>query len=150
MGSSVTSRFAAFIIVALISKALRWGKASRTILIAPAVIGLENEVPLIGVKPSPLPGSAVRISVPGAVISGFKVPAIEGPRDVNVAIAPAVVTSVDEILKATSPAARAALIASPSSFDTITDGIVMLSSSPPITMVPAALFATTTNDAPLS
>ena len=50
-GSFVTFKLAAFIIVALISKALRSGCASRIIATAPAVIGPEKDVPETGLVP---------------------------------------------------------------------------------------------------
>ena len=140
-----------FISVALSSNALRPGNTSASIDIAPAVIGLENEVPLIGEVPSPVPTAAVSIAVPGAVISGLSKPSTEGPREVKVAIAPSFTTSSEANAYVAVSASIAVFNTAPSSCEIITELIVTSEAGvPPIVNAPspATLFATTTKSAP--
>ena len=84
---------------------------------------------------------------PGAVISGFNRPPIEGPRDVKSAIAPE--RTKRSTVRLNVPPALSAV---PAANVMPTEGIVTLGSEPPIGAgVPSSLlFAIITNSAPLA
>src|SRR5207249_3137686 len=116
----------------LISATLQSGWSCLKIAAAPATCGEENEVPETEDAPVPVPTAADKIATPGAVTSGLIAPSLKrGPREVNGARRFSIETWFTGSNEKVEEAPSAPRIARPFPFPTMTEGIVIVVSSPP-------------------
>src|SRR2546422_10576383 len=119
----------------LIPAAVQLGGSCLKFAAAPATCGEENEVPETGVASVPVPTSADKIATPGAVTSGLIAASLKrGPREVNGARRFSMETWFAGSSAKVEEAPSAARIVRPFAFPTMTEGIVIVGSVPPLTI----------------